>query len=65
MLKFWHTLLSSVRVSRLQGAEIEDEVLKYMIKSEIEKQRSSLLVVTRRHRVIERNNITPFIKTIR
>jgi hypothetical protein len=65
--KFWHTLLSSVRVSRVQGAEIEDEegVLKYMTKSEIEKQRSCLLVVTHRYRVIERNDITPFIKTIR
>jgi hypothetical protein len=49
----------------VQGVEIEDEVLKYMIKSEIEKQRSRLLVMTHRHRVIERNNITPFIKTIR
>jgi hypothetical protein len=51
----------------VQGAEIEDEegVLKYMTKSEYEKQRSSLLLMTRRHRVIERNNITPFIKTIR
>ena len=65
MLKFWHTLLGSVRVSRVQGAEIEDEVLKYMTKSEIEKQRNRLLVITHRHRVIARNNITPFIKTIR
>ena len=34
----------------MQGAEIEDEgsVLKYMTKSEIEKQRSSLLVMTQR-----------------
>jgi hypothetical protein len=51
----------------VQGAEIEYEegVQKYMIKSEIEKQRSCLLVVTHRYRVIERNDITPFIKTIR
>ncbi len=34
----------------MQGAEMEDEghVLKYMTKSEIEKQRSSLLIMTQR-----------------
>ena len=34
----------------MQGAEIEDNgsVLKYMTKSEIEKQRSSLLIMTQR-----------------
>ena len=40
--KFRHTLLSCVRVSKMQGAEIEDEgsVLEYMTKSEIEEQHS-------------------------
>ena len=35
----------------MQGAEIEDEgsVLTYMTKSEIEGQRSSLLIMTQRH----------------
>ena len=39
-----------VRVSKMQGAEMEDErsVLKYMTKSEIEEQRSSLLIMTQR-----------------
>ena len=39
------------RVSKMQGAEMEDEgsVLKYMTKSEIEEQRSSLLIMTQRH----------------
>ena len=48
--KFRHTLLSCVRVSKMQGAEIEDDgsVLKYMTKSEIEEQRSSLLIMTQR-----------------
>ena len=48
--KFRHTLLSRVRVSKMQGAEMEDEgsVLKYMTKSEIEEQRSSLLIMTQR-----------------
>ena len=48
--KFRHALLSCVRVSKMQGAEIEDEgsVLKYMTKSEIEEQRSSLLIMTQR-----------------
>lgn len=34
----------------MQGAEIEDDgsVLKYMTKSEIEEQRSSLLIMTQR-----------------
>ena len=50
MQKFRHTLLSCVRVSKMQGAEIEDDgsVLKYMTKSEIEEQRSSLLIMTQR-----------------
>ena len=48
--KFRHTLLSCVRVSKMQGAEMEVEgsVLKYMTKSEIEEQRSSLLIMTQR-----------------
>ena len=48
--KFRHTLLSRVRVSKMQGAEIEDEgsVLKYMTKSRIEEQCSSLLIMTQR-----------------
>ena len=48
MQKFRHTLLSCVRVSKMQGAEIEDSgsVLKYMTKSEIEEQHSSLLIMT-------------------
>ena len=48
--KFRHALLSCVRVSKMQGAEIEDEgsVLTYMTKSEIEEQRSSLLIMTQR-----------------
>ena len=35
----------------MQGAEIEDDgsVLKYITKSEIEEQRSSLLIMTQRH----------------
>ena len=35
----------------MQGAEIEDDgsVLRYMTKSEIEEQRSSLLIMTQRH----------------
>ena len=50
MLKLWRTLLSSVRVSKMQDPEIEDEgsALKYMTKSEIEGQRSCLLFMTRR-----------------
>ena len=42
--------MSCVRVSKMQGAEIEDDgsVLKYMTKSEIEEQRSSLLIMTQR-----------------
>ena len=48
--KFRHALLSCVRVSKMQGAEIEDEgsVLTYITKSEIEGQRSSLLIMTQR-----------------
>ena len=48
--KFRHTLLNCVRVSKMQGAEIEDDgsVLKYMTRSEIEEQRSSLLIMTQR-----------------
>ena len=46
--KFWHTLSSFVKESKMQGAEIEDKrsILKYMSKSGIEKQRSSLLIMT-------------------
>ena len=53
--KFRHALLSCVRVSKMQGAEIEDEgsVLTYMTKSEIEEQRSSLLMMTQRLGIIE------------
>lgn len=38
-------------MSKMQGAEIEDEgsVLKHMTESEIEKQRSSLLMMTKCH----------------
>ena len=38
----------------MQGAEIKDEgsVLEYMPKSRIEKQRSSLLIMTQRHSII-------------
>ena len=38
----------------MQGAEIEDEgsVLEYMPKSGIEKQRSSLLIMTQHHSII-------------
>ena len=48
---FRHTLLSCVRVSKMQGAEIEDEgsVLEYMTKSEIEEQRCSMLIMTQRY----------------
>ena len=54
MQKFRHALLSCVRVSKMQGAEIEDEgsVLTYMTKSEIEEQRSSLLIMTQRPIII-------------
>jgi hypothetical protein len=40
----------------MQGAEIEDEgsVLTYMTKSEIEEQRSSLLMMTQRHETLLR-----------
>ena len=57
--KFRHALLSCVRVSKMQGAEIEDEgsVLTYMTKSEIEGQRSSLLIMT------QRLQLTPFFLT--
>ena len=50
MLKFWRTFFSSVRVSKMQDPEIEDEgsVLKYMTKFKIEEQRCSLLFMTRR-----------------
>ncbi len=49
-MKFRHTLLSRVRVGKMQGAEIADDgsVLKYKTKSEIKKQRSSLLIMTQR-----------------
>ena len=58
MQKFRHTLLSCVRVSKMQGAEIEDggSVLKYMTKSGIEEQHSSLLIMTQ-HLLILGNNI--------
>ena len=59
--KFRHTLLSCVRVSKMQGAEMEDEgsVLKYMTKSEIEEQRSSLLIMTQRLFVFPTDNRFP------
>ena len=49
-MQFRHTLLSCVRVSKMQGAEFENEgsVLKYMTKSEIEEQRCSMLIMTQR-----------------
>ena len=42
--------LKLCKSNKMQGAEIEDDgsVLKYMTKSEIEKQRSSLLIMTQR-----------------
>ena len=45
----------------MQGAEIEDEgsVLKYMTKSEIEEQRSSLLIMTQRLFVFPTDNRFP------
>ena len=48
MQKFQHTLLRCVKVSKMQGAEIEDggSVLKYMTKSEIEELHSSLFIMT-------------------
>ena len=54
-------LLSCVRVSKMQGAEMEDEgsVLKYMTKSEIEEQRSSLLIMTQRLFVFPTDNRFP------
>ncbi len=49
--KLRHTLLSCVRMCKMQGAEIEGEgsVLKYMTKPSIDKQRSSLCIMTQRH----------------
>lgn len=50
--RYWtYTLLSCVRVSKMQGAEIEDEgsVLECMTKSEIEEQRCSMLIMTQRY----------------
>ena len=43
--------LKLCKSDKMQGAEIEDEgsVLTYMTKSEIEGQRSSLLIMTQRH----------------
>ena len=48
--KLRHTLFSWVRMCKMQGAEIKDEgsVLKYMTKSEIDEQRSSLHIMTQR-----------------
>ena len=45
----------------MQGAEIEDEgsVLKYMTKSKIEEQRSSLLIMTQRLFVFPTDNRFP------
>ncbi len=57
--KFRHALLSCVRVSKMQGAEIEDNgsVLTYMTKSEIEEQRSSLLIMTQRLHVLDNTGL--------
>ena len=43
----------------MQGAEIKDEgsVLKYMTKSEIDEQRSSLHIMTQRHLCVNLNLI--------
>ena len=59
--KFRHTLLSCVRVSKMQGAEIEDDgsVLKYTTKSDIEEQRSSLLIITQRHFFVSNLSFKP------
>ena len=59
-LQIRHALLSCVRVSKMQGAEIEDEgsVLTYMAKSEIEEQRSSLLIMTQR-RLYAKKQLVP------
>lgn len=48
--KLRHTLFSWVRMCKMQGAEIKDEgsVRKYMTKSEIDEQRSSLHIMTQR-----------------
>ena len=47
----------------MQGAEMEDEgsVLKYMTKSEIEEQRSSLLIMTQRLFRTVRNTVRPMV----
>ena len=44
----------------MQGAEIKDEgsVLKYMTKSEIDEQRSSLHIMTQRPFVVQKSNIS-------
>ncbi len=49
--KLRHTLFSWVSMCKMQGAEIKDEgsVRKYMTKSEIDEQRSSLHIMTQRH----------------
>ncbi len=49
--RFRHTLLSCVRVRKTQVAEIENEgrVLKYITKSEFEKQHIISLLMTQRH----------------
>ncbi len=64
--KFRHALLSCVRVSKMQGAEIEEEgsVLTYMTKSEIEEQRSSLLIMTQRHDATQKQNLLDDPNTI-
>ena len=67
-MQFRHALLSCVRVSKMQGAEIEDEgsVLTYMTKSEIEGQRSSLLIMTQRLFLVSKSKVNiSFSKTIR
>ena len=48
--KIRHTLFSLERMRKMQGAEIEDKrsVLKYITKSEIDEQRSSLRIMTQR-----------------
>ena len=57
--KLRHTLFSWVRMCKMQGAEIKDEgsVRKYMTKSEIDEQRSSLHIMTQRHNIYQ---LSPF-----
>ena len=49
--KFRHTLLSCVRLSKMQGTEMED---KNVAKSEFEEQRYGLLIMPQRHVVLMR-----------